>query len=569
MNPDLQPAMRPKSLASSPSSSGSIPHELVERGARRLRIFASLGFATSLTMALVPWLAEPGAFGDPSELVARSWVMGVSALLAATVVLLTTLQLRRLEVRSVTGQRTRIRRLRHALDFGLVWYAATLGIVSAADATTPWGPEAFSHGIPSACVVILIYPMLVPTSPRAFVLYSGLGLGLTVLALLVMPEWVENPPARPSVIGLTLAPMVFSVGVATVSAHILHRLGRDLKQAQKMGSYELTALLGKGGMGEVWRARHGMLAREAAIKLIRRRDGEDPAASEEAVLRFQHEARVVSSLRSPNTVQLYDFGVTGDGALFYAMELLDGLDLDQLVRRHGPQQPERVVHILMQACHSLAEAHAKGLVHRDIKPANLFLAKLGRDLDVVKVLDFGLATRPLDAVVVTSPEGTPLSVKTHETLAGAIMGTPSYMAPEQILRRPLDGRSDLYALAAVGYWLLTGRDVFEGHEPGQIMFAHLHGDPELPSRFCPFPCPAELDSVILRALEKDPEVRFDDADDMAAALSRVPLPAPWTQERARVFWSGLPVALEPNRDEGALAETLGMEIVPAIHGPVA
>lgn len=558
--------MRPAGPANASASSGPIPRELIERGARRLRIYASLALVTSVVMALVPWLAEPGAFGDAREVIARSWVMVLSALLSSVVVVLTTLKLRRLEVRATPAQLTR--RLRVVLDFGLVWYAAMLGLVSASDATTPWGPEAFSHGIPTACVVILIYPMLVPTSPRAFIGYSALGLGLTVLALLVMPGLVENPPAGPSVIGLTLVPMLFSVAVATVSTHIIHRLSRDLKQAQKTGSYELTALLGKGGMGEVWRARHGMLAREAAIKLIRKRQGEDTAESEEAVLRFQHEARVVSSLRSPNTVQLYDFGVTGDGALFYAMELLDGLDLDLLVRHHGPQPPERVIHILMQACHSLAEAHAKGLVHRDIKPANIFLAQLGRDLDVVKVLDFGLATRPVDAVVVTTPEGTPLSVKTHETMAGAIMGTPSYMAPEQILRRRLDGRTDLYALAAVGYWLLTGKDVFEGHEAGQIMFAHLHGDPEQPSKSCPWPCPVELDAVILRALEKDPEVRFDDADEMAAALSRVPLATSWTQERAREFWSKTQKKENPQAHEGALAETVGMEIIPAIHGSV-
>jgi len=319
--------------------------------------------------------------------------------------------------------------------------------------------------------------------------------------------------------------LLLAAGVAYVAANVIYQLARDLGRAKKAGSYQLVAPLGKGGMGEVWRARHGMLAREAAIKVIR---GERAREGDEAVRRFEHEARVVASLRSRNTIQLYDFGVTDDGALYYAMELLDGFDLDRLVREHGPIPAERVVHFLVQACDSLLEAHEAGLVHRDIKPANLIACRLGRDVDVIKVLDFGLATRPVAERI----------EDVRATTEGTILGSPAYMAPEQVLMdRAIDGRADLYALGTVAFWLLTGRDPFQATTATQVMFAHVHAEPEPPSQHARHTVPPELDRAILRCLAKRPEDRPLSAEALADELRAVRLSEPWTRARALSWWA--------------------------------
>jgi serine/threonine-protein kinase len=287
-----------------------------------------------------------------------------------------------------------------------------------------------------------------------------------------------------------------------------------------------------------------MLARDAAIKLIRS-DRSDKGAAE-AVKRFEHEARVVASLRSQHTSELYDFGVTDDGALYYAMELLDGMDLEDLVTRYGPQPPERVVQFLLHACHSLVEAHEAGLVHRDIKPANLFVTRLGRDYDVIKVLDFGLATKPVDEA----------RKDTKLTQEGFVVGTPAYMAPEQVMGEgALDGRADIYNLGLVAWWLLTGRDAFQATTSTQVMFAHVHSEPEPPSKHTSAAIPPELDEVIMRCLQKRPEDRPQTADELAAALREVPLP-PWTRDQAIAWWQSIPAAPPPKvEDAEAIADT--------------
>jgi eukaryotic-like serine/threonine-protein kinase len=266
-------------------------------------------------------------------------------------------------------------------------------------------------------------------------------------------------------------------------------------------------------MGEVWRARHRLLIRPAAIKLIR----PEMSGDRELLLRrFEREARATAALKSPHTVQLYDFGVTQEGRLYLVMELLDGFDLDTLMRRDGPLAAARVVHILRQVCESLEEAHDAGLVHRDIKPANIHLGRVGREPDFVKVLDFGLVKS------VEGPgDGDPLA-----TIAGMTLGTPAYMAPEMVQSEAIDGRADLYSLGCVAYFLLTGQLVFQGDTALQTMFMHIQQAPVPPSKRTENPIPPALERLVLTCLAKQPEDRPPSAADLAAGLAATRPPAP-------------------------------------------
>lgn len=294
-----------------------------------------------------------------------------------------------------------------------------------------------------------------------------------------------------------------------------------LDEGLPLGSYRLMSKLGEGGMGEVWRARHQLLARPCAVKLIRTELlGE--MSREAAVERFRLEAKAISRLSSPNTVRLYDFGVSETGSFYFVMELLDGMDLSSLVNKFGPLPPERVVSVLRQACRSLAEAHAAGLLHRDIKPHNLHLCRLGLDFDVVKVLDFGLVK----------------SLREDEanlTAEGALTGTPAYMPPERVLGSDADERSDLYSLGCVAYWMLTGQTVFTG-EPMAMMIHHARTAPKPPSQASGHLVPERLEQIVLACLEKAPEKRPATALELWRLLGEVPLGEPWTPERAESWW---------------------------------
>ena len=288
-------------------------------------------------------------------------------------------------------------------------------------------------------------------------------------------------------------------------------------------------------MGEVWRADHRLLARPAAIKLIRPSGTDAGEVAGTAVARFRREAQSAASLRSPHTIQLYDFGVTRDGRFYLVMELLEGIDLETLVRRFGPQPPARVVRFLCQACHSLAEAHASGLVHRDIKPANLYLSRLGLEYDFVKVLDFGLAKR----------EQRTDSAQTLLTAPQATTGTPAYMPPEMASGGAVDGRVDIYALGCVGYFLLTGKLVFEGETALQMILQHIQKEPVKPSVRSGLRIPDRLDDVILRCLAKDPSDRPSGAGELARELSAIELLETWSDEDAQIWWAENLAAVPP------------------------
>ncbi|HKU41339.1 MAG TPA: serine/threonine-protein kinase [Polyangiales bacterium] len=375
--------------------------------------------------------------------------------------------------------------------------------------------------------LLVMFAAIMPTTPGKTLVAGLFAASMNPLGMLIAKargHWDFGPNIRVLVMHY---PDYMLVGVAVAISHIVTGLGEHVSRAREMGSYRLGELLGRGGMGEVYRARHRMLARPAAIKLIRREEsgaGSGPQ-SQVAMQRFRREAEVVASLRSPHTVAVYDFGTTDDHTLYLVMELLEGMDLEIMISEHGKLPPARVIHIVLQVLASLEEAHARGLVHRDIKPANIHVGRVGVRHDFVKVLDFGLAK---------ILEPTPDAVL--QTAAGAVPGTPAYMAPETALAATIDGRADLYALGCVMYFALTGELVFEASSALQMLAKHVHQDPDPPSRHSDAPIPSALDAVVLACLSKQPEARPPSAAAMADALRGIEI-EPWSQVQAEAWWA--------------------------------
>ena len=330
-----------------------------------------------------------------------------------------------------------------------------------------------------------------------------------------------------------------AVGIATLVSRVIYGLRRKVAEALKLGQYTLEEKLAEGGMGVVYRARHALLRRPTAVKLL-----PPEKAGDRSLERFEREVQLTSILTHPNTVAVYDYGRTADGIFYYAMEYLEGMNLEDLVRAEGAQPQGRVVHVLRQICGSLAEAHGVGLIHRDIKPANVILCERGGAPDVVKVVDFGL---------VRDIRGADVTVTGEPTIAG----TPLYLAPEAI-RAPetLDGRGDLYAVGAVGYFLLTGRPVFEGGTLVDVCGHHLHTAPEPPSRRVAALDPA-LEACILDCLRKEPEARPPTARALEERLAACPVP-PWSEADARAWWATRKGAIAPQA--GQVSEMLTVDI---------
>jgi serine/threonine-protein kinase len=385
-------------------------------------------------------------------------------------------------------------------------------------------------------VTVMVRAILMPSRPGRTLLLSALVFAPTVVVCLVRHHptaFLTGFSPGYQKLHMTLNTVLWSVlgtTLATIVSRVLYGLRRQVAEAMELGQYLLEEKIGGGGMGEVWRARHRLLIRPAAIKLIGR-GALGPTAGDPELLvrRFEREARATAALTSPHTVQLYDFGITDDGRLYYVMELLDGLDLESLVRRHGPLPAERVVDLLRQACAALQEAHANGLVHRDIKPANIVVSRAGTASDFVKVLDFGLVK--LDSPGAAAKDAIDLSGE------GSWSGTPGYMAPEVVLGAAVtDHRVDIYALGCVAYWLLTGGMVFKGETPMQVMLKHAQAEPERPSRRTDQPIPAALEDLIMQCLEKDPARRPASTAAMSDRLEAVPFASAWTAERAEQWW---------------------------------
>ena len=319
---------------------------------------------------------------------------------------------------------------------------------------------------------------------------------------------------------------VLECALATSHGPILEIGDHLLDNSLRVGSYRLIERLGSGGMGEVWLARHQLLARPAAVKLIRQTtvadSGDDAPALRQ---RFEREAHATAELQSPHTVQLYDFGMTESGSFYYVMERLRGMDLQRMVERHGPLPPERAIYLLKQACLSLSEAHGLGLVHRDVKPANLFACRLGPEHDFLKVLDFGVVSRPA------------LEPMARITQVGLVLGTPAFLAPELVAGdRTFDGRSDIYALGCVAFWLLTGRLPFEGKDAGELFMHHSRTSPSPPSMFSEEPISPELDAVVLACLSKESVARPATAEVLWERFDGIQTAGKWDQRRARSWW---------------------------------
>ena len=346
--------------------------------------------------------------------------------------------------------------------------------------------------------------------------------------------------------------LAIAVGLAFVLAWNLVRMRRQVAKsraearsaearARELGSYRLVAKLGAGGMGEVWRSEHRLLARSAAIKLIRAEALYDPESSAEIRERFRREAQTLASMTSRHTIAIFDYGVTAEGVFYYVMELLDGLDLESLVVDYGPQPAARVIRMLVQACASLAEAHDAGMLHRDIKPPNLFTCRAADEVDIVKLLDFGIVQTVNDPAVAARPialDAAPIETG-KLTQLGAMLGTPGFMAPEQILGMKLDGRADLYALGCVAWWLLTGHEVFS-RDVGEAKLLHRHIYEDVPplGQVARGWVPRELEHVLAACLAKDADQRPPDARTLAAQLKAIHIPPEqaWTEEHALAWW---------------------------------
>ena len=426
-----------------------------------------------------------------------------------------------------------------AQDLGLIFYVGGAAGISMFEHWEP-RPEAYTPiSITWVCLWITLYPMMVPAT-RGKLFVAALAAACTgpmALILSVALRGGDLPAAQ--VLAWVLVPPFLAFALAVYPTPHIHRLESALEKVREMGSYKLTELLSRGGMGEVWKAKHRLLARPAAIKLIRPDvlAGTHSGGRTQALRRFEREARIISSLCSPNTVQVYDFGVTEDGSFYTVMELLDGLDLETLVRRHGPVPPERAVFFLVQACESLAEAHARQLIHRDVKPANLIACRYGMDVDFIKVLDFGLVR----ANRANEPGDTQL------TADGLAAGTPAYISPE--LARGdthYDHRVDLYGLGCVAHWLLTGKTVFKAANPMAMLLKHVQEDARAPSSMGA-PVPAALDQLVLDCLAKNPADRPRDAGAMRSRLESIALDEDWTVQRARAWWAEHHVELAGER----------------------
>jgi plasmid stabilization system protein ParE len=497
--------------------SSGFPADLLSQSAGRLRVVALLYAFTFFMAAIFPTLLLPA---DRAQFLGsfRQWgpsVLGIAVALLLAVVIRSA----RLPLPTV-------------MNLGLAFEIASSYAIAAAEFADPILLDTHSGfaGLSWVAVWVVLFTVVVPTSPlRAMLTAVASVSSVPVIIGLMMATGITTFRLDPAQFFFGLVfPYLLVVGMAYVGARVVYHLGTEVKRAREMGSYRLEEKLGEGGMGEVWRARHRMLSRPAAIKLIRPSYAGDARAgvSEEAVRRFEREAQVIARLRSPHTVELFDFGVATDGAFYYVMELLDGLDADSLLRHFGPTPPERAIHLLRQVCHSLSEAQSCGLVHRDIKPANIFLCRYGEEYDFVKVLDFGIVGAVRDAA----------DTSLVHTRENAVRGTPAFIAPEQALGTDLDWRADIYATGCLAYWLLTGQFVFTADTSMGLLLQHAQTPPAPPSARTDLPIPPALDDLVLSCLAKDPAKRPQSARELSLRLAEVEGASAWTQDRARDWW---------------------------------
>jgi eukaryotic-like serine/threonine-protein kinase len=506
-------------IGSNPPSHGvrqSLPEDLLREASRRLGVLCLISACVwSANLLLLNFVyAVPGTI--PADRVAAYWKWEWLYDLVVAANIVVSLGLFWFTRRSKVDPRV-------VLDIALgyeVFTAFSVGLLDYAEQ----GP---TEGVSWIAVIILLFAPMIPATPRKTLITALLAATMGPVGALIWRALGVEPESFRQIVVLSI-PNYLCAAMAPVVSHLITRLGREVRQAREMGSYVLGELIARGGMGEIWQATHRFLARPAAIKLIKSESlgAGTPEQVQVMVQRFRREARAAAALRSPHTIQLYDFGVASDGTFYYVMELLNGMDLQSLVSRHGPLPPARVIHILRQVCESLGEAHTRGLIHRDIKPANIQICRMGRDCDFVKVLDFGLVKR--------SGPGSPS--ETGISSPNMLAGTPAYLSPETASGEPIDHRSDIYSLGCVAYWMLTGRQVFEADGLMQMIARHIQAKPEPPSRHSPFTVSAELDEIVLDCLAKFAPQRPASAWELADRLAQAEVASPWTREDARGWW---------------------------------
>jgi serine/threonine-protein kinase len=490
-----------------------LPPQILERATDGLCWISLISAVTSVALTIIEHVLQPEF--------AAAW--------AHPILRLQTLFVFFLSVGFIVVQRSGWLSKQRLLDLGMFFQVAIAFACGLCEGAAYKDPNAVVLGHSAIAVWMMICGRLMPNAP----LKSAIT-GILCVLMWPLGYWVDL-----QLFGYTPMPFtrmlvwVLPLGIVAVWMYVLNnrtiKFYMQQQRAEDIGSYLLTSQIGKGGMGEVWRAKHKMLARDAAIKLIRPEVLHSSTGRQELLLkrRFEREAQATASLRSPHTVALYDFGLTKDGAFYYVMEMLEGIDLETLVERFGPLDPARVANILYQVSHSLEEAHRAGLVHRDIKPRNILLAKVGLEYDFAKVLDFGLVktAHPDD------PE------RTVTTVDGATTGTPAYLSPEVAMgNRTIDGRSDLYSLGCTAYFLLTGRMVFDAPTPTAYAIAHVQTPPPPMSERSELPIPAGLEAIVMQLLEKDPANRIQTAQEVARRLRALPGFGVWSPERAERWW---------------------------------
>jgi serine/threonine-protein kinase len=506
------------------SGSTPLPRDIIEKGAERVKIAALVFAATWLVVVIMN--EGIARIAGPNPQLARLW--GPRQLVLTLIGLASSIAMVWIASRMKD-------RPEHILDLGLVFEVFNALLISL---IIEWYPRQDPQAVSWVCVTIVLWPAIAPSSPRKTFL-AALAAATTIpLAIWYGSSIHPDPESNWFTVLWLIVPGYVCAALAVVPATVIRGLGKQVKRARELGSYQLEEQIGKGGMGEVYRAKHRLLARPAAVKLISPAALRGATADENRVVieRFRREAEAAATLRSPHTIELYDYGVAEDGTFYYVMELLDGIDFQQLVARHGPLPSERVIHLIAQACDSLGEAHLAGLVHRDVKPSNILACRMGLAADYVKVLDFGLVKHDAKH----SPD------ELEITSAGAVSGTPAYMAPESVSGIGTVGpAADVYALGCVAYWLLTGHTVFKAANPTMMMMMHVTNAPVPPSLKAPHPVPRDLEEIVMRCLSKDPADRPSDAASLAEMLSRCRIALPWTDSRAHEWWNVLRAAEIP------------------------
>ncbi len=402
-----------------------------------------------------------------------------------------------------------------------LYFAAQIHVQTLRGPDSTWIVFNVMSNMAWSCVLAFTYTMIAADSRRRAVGIVTLILGAPIAV--VCYEYVNSVEFSQSLNSHMLS-MIVLMGAVCWGALFywvlrLDHLRRDAARAKRFGQYRLKQLIGRGGMGEVYLAEHMLLKRPCALKRIR------PGHTDPTTLaRFEREVRATAELSHPHTVEIYDYGRAGDGTFYYVMELLWGLTLDDLVHKHGPLPASRAVYLLRQVCDALQEAHAAGLMHRDIKPGNIYAARRGGEYDFIKLLDFGLV------------KGVARSEQPALSRAETVVGSPLYMAPEQSLNvQNADVRADIYALGAVGYFLVVGHPPFVSESPMEIMISHARDAVPPPSQFAAG-LPRDVEAILLKCLAKDPAERFASSAALERALAACSVAGHWNRDDAADWW---------------------------------